>query len=349
MDRINLGVIGCGVIGPQHMEAAVELEHVNLAAVADIDETRARETAQKFNVPRYYTDPEALLRDPEIDGVILALPAAMRIDLAISALKHGKHIMVEKPAARNVAEYDRIAAAAGDKIIANASARYMLVPHAAPLRDFIATGRLGQVRSIHFRNLVPPGPPPASPPPAWRVSRELNGGGILVNWCTYEIDYIFGLMDWKLTPCHVLAKWWPIPSLFSHYVAPGSDGDEHFSAFISCDANIAVYLERGERVASAPRRSMEIVGSRGSISTWIYPEEEKKIVFTGFENGQADEIIWEGNEGWNLPRRGIVDDFARAIAEKRQPQTDVHRGRILQQIIDAIYLSGDENRPVEIL
>lgn len=330
------------------MQSIVELDHTALMAVADVDEIRAREAAEKFGAPRHYSDPIALLDDPDIQGVVLALPAGLRSDLAVEALRRGKHILVEKPTARNLAEFDLIGDAAGDCIVACASARYLLMPHSAPVREFIASGYLGEIRSVHFRNLLPPGPPPAAPPPAWRVSRDLNGGGILVNISSYELDYIFGMTGSLLKPRHVLASWWPIPPLFSEYVAPGSDADEHFSAFISCDNNIAVYLERGERVASTLEASMQIVGTTGTIRLAMLPDENKRVVFYGFEGGPAEQVVWEGSEDWRDTRIGIIDDFARAIVEDRQPATDLKRGRLLQQITDAIYQSSDEHRPVEI-
>jgi predicted dehydrogenase len=348
MGRVNLGVIGCGFIGPQHMQSAVELDNIDLVAVADVDEARARSAAEKFGAAKWYTDPIALINDPAVDGVILALPAGLRVDLALEALKRKKPIMVEKPAARSLVEYDNMATAAGNTIVACASARYAFMPHTAPLREFIKSGALGPVRSIHFRSVLPPGPPPAEPPPAWRVSRELNGGGILVNWSSYELDYIWGLMNWSLKPRHVLAKWWQIPPQYQQYVAPDSDADEHFAAFIGCDDNIAVYLERGERVASLPESSMRIVGTNGTVElSWI-PAEGKKILFHSHADGPESKVIWEGDEGWEYTRLGIVEDFARAIAEKGQPHTNLERGRILQQITEAIYLSGDEGRPVAV-
>src|SRR5690606_20265892 len=216
----------------------------------------------------------ALMEDPEIEGVILGLPSGFRVGLSIEALRRGKHVLVEKPAALNLEELLQIAEAAEaapGRVVAFASARYQFLPHVKPVTEFIASGALGDLRVIHFRATLPPGPPPTSPPPAWRVSRAQNGGGILVNWGIYELDYMFGLTGWTLQPRHVLANFWGISPQFSQYVAEGSDGDEHFAAFITCENGTVISYERGERVASRSETVARIVGTKGSLSLAMFP------------------------------------------------------------------------------
>lgn len=359
MHEVKFGVVGCGVIGPQHMESIQELPGCRLIGVADVDEERAVAARERFSADQHFTDPVALINNPEIEAVVLALPAGLRADLAVECVSRGKHVMLEKPPARNVAEYDAIGKAVEkfkaenpdrtEPLVANASARYMLTPHSGPTRDYITSGALGEIRSIHFRNLVPPGPPPSSPPPAWRVSHELNGGGILVNWSSYELDYIFGMVDWALTPKHVLARWWGISPQLSEYVAPGSDADEHFAAMIACEEGTTIYLERGERVAGPPRAECDIIGSKASVSLTVFPEDYKRIVAVEYPSRESREIVvWEGSESWRDSRIGIIRDFASAIANNNQPQTNLARGRVMQQVIDSIYRSGSENRPVDV-
>ena len=63
--------------------------------------------------------------------------------------------------------------------------------------------------------MTPAGLPPKNPPPAWRLRRDQNGGGILVNWGCYDLDYLFGLLDFRLTPRVALARTWPIGQPFA--------------------------------------------------------------------------------------------------------------------------------------
>jgi predicted dehydrogenase len=353
MKQVKLGIIGCGVIGAQHVQSGSELGNCEVVAIADRSEARAAEVAAQYRVPSVYYDSTPLLDDPNVEAVILALPAGLRVGMAIEAIRRGKHVLLEKPAALNVAELQSIwdeAAASPGLIVAGCSSRYQFLPHTKAVTDFVATGALGELRVIHFRATLPPGPQPTSPPPSWRVSRSLNGGGILVNWGIYELDYFFGLTGWKLKPRHVLARYWGISPQFSHYVDPGSDADEHFSAFITCENGTAISYERGERVASRSETIARIVGTKGSLSLSMFPEEGKKILFhnSASDKGVWDEVIWEGDEDWTPTRVGVVDDFADGILHKRPPQTDLNRAMIMQKVTDAIYQSADTGTPIEI-
>jgi len=351
MKTVKIGVIGCGVIGSQHLQSAMELPMTIPVAVADIDVTRAEEIARQFKVPTVHGSGEALLDNPDIEAVVLALTTSVRQGLAVKALRRGKHVLIEKPAAANQAELEIIASAAREHpelVVAFSSARYHFLPHSRAVTDFIATGALGELRSIHFRGILPPGPATTTPPPAWRVNRAANGGGILVNWGIYELDYIFGLTGWSLKPLHVLANCWGISPQFQNYVAPGSDAEEHFSSFITCENGTVISFERGERVASCSETTARMVGSKGSLNLSMFPEIGKKIVFHNSAENQGvwDEVIWEGDEDFDMHRVGIIRDFAEAILEKRQPQTNVERAMILQKLTDAIYRSAEAGLPV---
>src|ERR1043166_6093128 len=113
MKSVRLGVIGCGVVGRKLLLGASEDPTIEIAAVADVLESAAREAASTFKITRVYTNPDALLADAEVEGVVLALPAAGRADIALRALAKGKHVLIEKPVAMSATEVRRIMAARG--------------------------------------------------------------------------------------------------------------------------------------------------------------------------------------------------------------------------------------------
>ena len=98
MNKIKIGIIGCGNISSIYMENIPTFDHLTLIACADLDITRAQAQAEKYQIPKAYTVKE-LLADPEIDLVInLTIPKA-HAEICIQALQSGKHVYVEKPLA----------------------------------------------------------------------------------------------------------------------------------------------------------------------------------------------------------------------------------------------------------
>ncbi|MBX8488501.1 Gfo/Idh/MocA family oxidoreductase [Pseudomonas cichorii] len=112
---IRLGLIGAGRMGSFHGQtAALHIPGACLAAIADPTPGQAARLAEKFNVQKVYTDPQQLLDDPDIDGVLIAAPARSHAELVIAAARAGKGVFCEKPMAITLDEADRAIAAAAD-------------------------------------------------------------------------------------------------------------------------------------------------------------------------------------------------------------------------------------------
>src|SRR2546421_12727780 len=109
--RLRIGVIGAGV-GALHLGAYAELPRVEIVALAGLDDDRVRRVAAEYKVPRTYREYEDLLAAPDIDAVSICLPNALHAPVSIAALRAGKHVLVEKPLARNADEGRQILAAA---------------------------------------------------------------------------------------------------------------------------------------------------------------------------------------------------------------------------------------------
>ena len=112
---IRLGLIGAGRMGSFHAQtAARHIPGACLAAIADPTPGQAARLAAELAVQRVYTDPQQLLEDPEIDGVLIAAPARSHAELVISAARAGKGVFCEKPMAITLDEADRAIAAAAE-------------------------------------------------------------------------------------------------------------------------------------------------------------------------------------------------------------------------------------------
>jgi len=349
MEPVKLGVIGCGVIGPHHLDAATKSPLIEVVAVADLIEQRGRDAAARFNVPKVYVEGNDLLEDPTVEAVVLALPACGRTDLALRAFANGKHVLTEKPVAMNADEVRQMIQARGDRTAACCSSRFRFAEGAQVATDFLASGALGELRMVYGRAFSAAGPPPSKTPPEWRLKRSLNGGGILMNWGCYDLDYLLGITGWSLKPQTVFAQTWTVPPQLEPHIAPGSDAETYFTALIRCEGGTILSLERGEYMPIQTEAAWQIIGTKGSLRLTMTSATPKLLFHdeATAEQGLVSQTLWEGEEDLSRIHTGPVTDFAAAIREQRLPKTTLEQALVVQQISDAIYASAQRGTAVE--
>jgi predicted dehydrogenase len=113
METIRVGVIGAGGIAQRsHIPAYLNTPGVELVAIADINEKKLTYVADRFGIPRKYTDYHELLQQTDIDAVSVCTPNYLHVQVSIDALKAGKHVLCEKPVAVKGADAQAAIAAA---------------------------------------------------------------------------------------------------------------------------------------------------------------------------------------------------------------------------------------------
>jgi predicted dehydrogenase len=352
-DRVRLGVVGCGVIGMRHLKAAAQLADVELVAVADAIEGRARKAAEEYGAKKTYREDTALVGDPEVEAVVLAVAAGDRRESPFQALRLGKHVLLEKPPAMNAPMIREMIAARGKAVVGSCSCRFQSFEATQVAAEFFRTGALGPIRRIHCRVLEAAGKPPASPPPPWRLSKDRNAGGVLVNWGSYDLDYLLAITGWSVVPKLALGQTWNVPPQFESHIAPESDAETHYAALVLCEDGVVLTLERGESVAARDEAAWQIVGTQGTLQLHMVAGDESKLV--QYDGTSTDEgvlvpkVVWEGQYDWMSQHSFPVTDFVGAIREGRQPATSLEHALVIHQIIDAIYASAASGRAVEIL
>jgi len=108
---LNLAVVGLGAFGQKHLDALTQIPDATIKYVAHSKQNVADEIAQKYGAERGFDNYTELLKQPDLDGVLLATPTQMHHDQTIEALRAGKHVMVEIPMADNLAGVQDIVAA----------------------------------------------------------------------------------------------------------------------------------------------------------------------------------------------------------------------------------------------
>ena len=350
MEPVKVGVIGCGVIGSRHLSIASTAPHIKLVAAADLIEANRTKATERFNPPKMYDNGDDLLADAEVEAVVLAFPTQYRTEVALRAFESGKHVLIEKPIAMNAAEVERLIAARGDLVSGCCSSRKRFTASAQLATQLITTGKLGDLRTVHCRAIVGTREKPDTPRPAWRLTKALNGGGILVNWGCYDLDYLLGITGWRLKPRTVFAQTWTVPQVFETHIAQGSDAETHYTALIRCEGDIVLSVERGEFMTMHSHADWEIIGTEGSLKLNMQNEKLESSTYnrTTTEGGVESVSLSEAGETPEVQHSTPLSDFAAAIRENRQPATSLEKAIVVQKITDAIYASAETGDAVEI-
>jgi len=196
MRKVRLGLIGLGYVGKIHLRNCLNLPNAKLVAVCDLSRKALRD-ARKMGVKKTFTNYEQLLKDPEIDAVIIALPTYLHKTCTQRAAEAKKDVFLEKPLAKNVAEGKEIISAvqkSGVKLMVGYPLRF--TPSMYRLKKEIQSGVLGDVQIAYATNIgsgpflhraegwVP------RPVPTWWFKKELTGGGVLIDLGSHMINLL---------------------------------------------------------------------------------------------------------------------------------------------------------------
>ncbi|MEM6394263.1 MAG: Gfo/Idh/MocA family oxidoreductase [Planctomycetota bacterium] len=345
---VRFGMVGCGVIAKQHALAAAGCEHAVMVGVTDLDQERASAFAAEQGIERVYEGAEAMFADEGVEVVVLAMPVKGRAVLALKAIAAGKHVLVEKPAGMDAAEVQGLidAAECAGVLAGSCSCRHTGLGSAVAARGVIESGRLGALRVVRGRAVLPAAGAAPESPPVWRVRRDLNAGGIMSNWGVYDLDFLLGVVGWRLEPELALGRVWPVAEPFGDRVHPDSDAETHTAALVVCKGGVVLTLERGEFLPVAKETAWEVVGERGSVRMSLLPGENNRVVVIEAAEGSAgdeplrEEVVWEGSDGWQDAHATPIHDFAAAVLEGREPMTTLRRAKVITAITDAVYASS---------
>lgn len=196
MKKVGLGLIGLGYIGKVHLRHSLKIPNASLMAVSDLSK-KALKIARNAGVKKTFTNYEQLLKDHDIDAVIIALPTHLHLQCAKQAAEAKKHILLEKPIARNVVEAKKIISAAqrnSVKLMIGYPLRFNTTFR--NLKKTIESGTLGDIE-LAYSTYISSGPffhraegYAPIPVPEWWFNKELTGGGALIDLGSHMINLL---------------------------------------------------------------------------------------------------------------------------------------------------------------
>jgi myo-inositol 2-dehydrogenase/D-chiro-inositol 1-dehydrogenase len=281
-----------------------QMDCVEIAGFCDLDDSRAKRVAQEFKVQRFPTY-EKLAAMDSLDAVLVTTETVHHVDVALVAMEHGKHVIVEKPIATRLEDARRMIDAAsehGVKLFQCYPCRYH--PSAQKAKEAISSGMAGEILGISSTNHGSM-PDALNPATAWFSNKQLAGGGAVMDHTTHAADLMFWMTGW--TPKHVfgIAK-----RLFHDNI----DCDDAGMVLISFENGVAASIDPSwNRPVSYPTwgdLTMVIYGSKMTITMDMFNQNldifsntcDKNAVWHSF-GSDADRCMLEQYI------KSIVDDL----------------------------------------
>ncbi|MCU1524881.1 MAG: gfo/Idh/MocA family oxidoreductase [Microbacteriaceae bacterium] len=186
--QIRWGILGTGWIAHQQTADLIG-NGFTVTAVGSRTQESADAFAAEFGIPSAHGSYEALVADPDVDVVYISTPHPFHAAAALLALRAGKHVLIEKSFTVNAAEArEVVGVAAANKLVALEAMWTRFLPHMLRIREIIAAGTLGEVRTLiadHNQNLPKD--------PEHRINNPELGGGALLDLGIYPVSFAFDL------------------------------------------------------------------------------------------------------------------------------------------------------------
>lgn len=342
MNRLRMALLGGGSIGAVHAQAIHDVEGARLTLVSDGGSGRGRALAERFGA-HYLPDANAAATDARVDAVVVATPSGLHAEAAVPAAEHGKHVLVEKPLDVRLARCDAmIEAARRHGTVLAGVFQNRFAPGVARARDALAAGRLGR---LVLANAVVPWHRPAGyyRDGGWHGTRDLDGGGALMNQGIHSVD------------------------LLQHLAGPvvrvaAESGTRVHAIEVEDTASAALRFASGAlgtlqaTTASWPGTParVELYGETGSIVL-----EDGRIAMWRLADADADEeeamlgLERDGGSGASDPsaigverHRLQIADFVDAVQTGRPPAVPGEDARRAVEIVLAVYASARGGSPV---
>lgn len=361
-NKIRIGIIGAGAVSDFHHIPGIMIdERAILGAVCDPDETLLAKRKNDWPAHRQYTEYEQLAADPDIDAVIVATPNFTHLPITLACIEAGKHIMCEKPLGLNFEESAQMYRAARDKGVRHMTAfTYRFAPSMRYVKHLVASGQLGTPR--HFRSQRFLEWPETSW--GWRQSKKLAGAGDLFDMTIHRIDFAQDLLGPIESICGAVAQFAPRDKMADGTSCEPSEVDD-WSSLIGRFQSGAVGVWEGSTLMKGYNNGgvgyewAEVNGSEGSA---VYKLTDPNHYWIGKPGGSMEQVsvpeeflVYPGSprpphqgEPSTVFRYDLVYEFVSAILEGRDAIPGFDHGASAQAIADAVLVSSEEKRWVDI-
>jgi predicted dehydrogenase len=334
--QVRVGLVGSQFVSTIHAESLRQCSAAEIVAVASPTKSRAQAFAEKFGIPRLFTDYREMLALPELDLVVIGAPNDLHCPITLAAAAAGKHVVCEKPLCLNLAEADQMVAACrrfGVKLMY--AEELCFAPKYVRLKQLLDSEALGEPTLIKQSEKH-------SGPHAdhfWDVTR--SGGGVTMDMGCHAVEFFRWMLGRQIKIRSVYAQ------MSTQVHGDKTRGDDNSIIVLEFENGCVAMAEESWTKPGGMDDRAEVYGTKGvayadllrgnSIETYSnvgynYAVEKAELT-TGWSFA-----IYE--EAWNYGFPQEMVHFVDCVANDKPPAVTGEDGRAVLEAIFAAYQSA---------
>ena len=320
MKKVKIGSVGLGRLGYEHAcNIANLVPGAELTALCDVDEKRVKEVAAELGVPYTYTDVAEMVKNPELDAIVIVSPSMYHADHIKLALDAGKHVFCDKPLDTTIEKCKQ----AEKAVEAHPVKVFMLGfmrrfdDSYAEAKQRIDNGDIGKVVLVRSY----------TQDPRTTIEGTLkfapHSGGQFLDMCVHDID----LIRW-FTGSNI-KKVWGIGGVFEFDLYRELNDADNAAATVQCENGAMGFMFTNRTHGAGCNVETEIIGTHGTLRIANVGRKNMLQIVDG--NGAREEYYPDFLSRWHQAYVNEIKEFVACINEGRKPGVTVYDGTKVSQ------------------
>ncbi|HIV96180.1 MAG TPA: Gfo/Idh/MocA family oxidoreductase [Candidatus Agathobaculum stercoravium] len=320
MKKVKIGSVGLGRLGYEHAcNIANLIPGAELAALCDVDEKRVKEVAAELGVPYTYTDVAEMVKNPELDAIVIVSPSMYHADHIKLALDAGKHVFCDKPLDTTIEkckQAEKAVEAHPDKVFMLGFMRRFDDSY-AEAKQRIENGDIGKVVLVRSY----------TQDPRTTIEGTLkfapHSGGQFLDMCVHDID----LIRW-FTGSNI-KKVWGIGGVFEFDLYRELNDADNAAATVQCENGAMGFMFTNRTHGAGCNVETEIIGTHGTLRIANIGRKNMLQIVDG--SGAREEYYPDFLSRWHQAYVNEIKEFVACINEGRKPGVTVYDGTKVSQ------------------
>ena len=320
MKKVKIGSVGLGRLGYEHAcNIANLIPGAELVALCDVDEKRVKEVAAELGVPYTYSDVAEMVKNPELDAIVIVSPSMYHADHIKLALDAGKHVFCDKPLDTTIEkckQAEKAVEAHPDKVFMLGFMRRFDDSY-AEAKQRIDNGDIGKVVLVRSY----------TQDPRTTIEGTLkfapHSGGQFLDMCVHDID----LIRW-FTGSNI-KKVWGIGGVFEFDLYRELNDADNAAATVQCENGAMGFMFTNRTHGAGCNVETEIIGTHGTLRIANVGRKNMLQIVDG--SGAREEYYPDFLSRWHQAYVNEIKEFVACINEGRKPGVTVYDGTKVSQ------------------